>query len=70
MVDMTPAAVTARLRHAARLFAQRGFVTKGVDMSPGAVTTRLRTQAALSTMCQRLAAMGSVLRVPPDRAPR
>ena len=70
MADMSAAAVSARLRYAAQLLAERGFVPKGVDMSPGAVTNRLRSQAALSTMCQKLAALGSVLRVPPERPPR
>lgn len=54
MVDMSPGAVTARLRSVAVQLAQKGFVAKTVDMSPSAVTARLRTMAALSDMCIRL----------------
>lgn len=54
MVDMRAQAITWRLREAARLLAERGFVDKGVDMSRTAVTDRLKTMAALSTMCLRL----------------
>lgn len=61
MVDMGPAAVTARLREMAQLLGRRGFVAKGVDMSPAAVTARLRTLGALSDMCRRLVAVGKGL---------
>lgn len=54
MVDMRAPAVTTRLREAARLLAERGFVDKGVDMSRAAVTSRLKTMSALSSMCLRL----------------
>lgn len=54
MVDMSPRAVTARLRSVAVQLAERGFVAKTVDMSPGAVTDRLRIMATLSDMCIRL----------------
>jgi hypothetical protein len=54
VVDMSAAAVTARLRTMSRLLDERGFVRKGVDMSPAAITQRLRTMAALSDMCLRL----------------
>ena len=62
MVDMRPDAVSTRLREMARLFAQRGFVSKGVDMSSAAVTSRLRTMASLSDLCRRLAPIGQRLR--------
>jgi hypothetical protein len=55
-------AITARLREMARLFSQRGFVSKGVDMSGAAVSARLRTMASLSDMCRRLAPIGKRLR--------
>ncbi len=54
MVDMSPRAVSDRLRTVARLLATRGLVDKGVDMSPAAVTGRLQAMAALSSMCLRL----------------
>ncbi len=54
MVDMSPTAVTARLREVARLLAERGQVQKGVDMSPAAITGRLKVMGALSSMCLRL----------------
>jgi hypothetical protein len=55
-------AVSARLREMARLFAQRGFVVKGVDMSSAAVSARLRMMASLSDLCRRLAPIGQRLR--------
>jgi hypothetical protein len=58
---MSPAAVTDRLREMVRLFAQRGFVGRGVDMSSAAVTSRLRTVASLSDLCRRLAPIGQRL---------
>ncbi len=60
MVDMTPGAVTARLREAARLLRERGFVAKGVDMTSDAVNARLRVQGALSDMCRRLGKIGDL----------
>lgn len=54
MVDMGPHAISFRLRLAARMLAERGFVDKGVDMSRTAVTLRLKSMAALSAMCLRL----------------
>ncbi len=54
MVDMSPHAISERLRDMSRQLAERGFASKGVDMSSPAVTGRLRTMAALSTMCLRL----------------
>jgi hypothetical protein len=62
VVDMTPAAVTARLREMAALLAARGLVSKGVDMTPAAVTARLRAMGALSDMCRKLAPVGQHLR--------
>ena len=54
MVDMRAPAITSRVRQAARLLAERGFVDKGVDMSRAAVTGRLKTMSALSSMCLSL----------------
>lgn len=54
MVDMSPQAVSSRLRVTARLLQERGFASKGVDMSRAAVTLRLRGMASLSAMCLRL----------------
>ncbi len=54
MVDMSPQAVSSRLRVTARLLQERGFASKGVDMSRAAVTLRLRDMASLSAMCLRL----------------
>ena len=54
MVDMSPRAVSTRLRSVARLLEERGFAIKGVDMSRTAVTSRLQSMAALSSMCARL----------------
>ena len=54
MVDMSRAAISARLRAVAKLLEERGITSKGVDMSPTAVTLRLQSMAALSTMCLRL----------------
>jgi len=59
---MSREAVSARLHEMARLFAQRGFVSKGVDMSNAAVSARLRTMASLSDLCRRLAPIGQRLR--------
>jgi hypothetical protein len=68
VVDMSPAAVTARLETVSRLLLARGFVRKGVDMSPAAVTGRLRVMAALSSMCLRLRKARIVAR--DDESPR
>jgi len=54
VVEMTPEAVSARLRAVARMLDERGFADKGIDMSPTAITGRLRSMAALSDMCRRL----------------
>ncbi len=54
VVDMSPLAITRRLRAMARLLQERGFTSKGVNMSPAAVTLRLQSMAALSTLCLRL----------------
>ena len=69
MVDMSPAAVTGRLRELDRLLAERGLLVKGIDMSSAAVTGRLRVLGALSDMCRRLMAAGKHLR-PPGPDPR
>ena len=63
MADMSREAVSARLKEMARLFSQRGFVSKGVDMSSAAVSARLHTMASLSDLCRRLAPIGQ--RLPP-----
>lgn len=54
MIDMSPAAVTARLREVGALLAARGFIKKGVAMSAEAVTARLRVMAGLSDLCFKL----------------
>ena len=54
MVDMSPRAVSTRLRAVARLLEERGFTSKGVDMSRTAITSRLQSMAALSSMCAHL----------------
>ena len=59
---MSREAVSARLQEMARLFSQRGFVSKGVDMSSAAVSARLHTMASLSDLCRRLAPIGQRLR--------
>jgi hypothetical protein len=51
-------AISARLREMARLFAERGLVSKDVDMSSAAISARLRTMASLSDLCRRLAPIG------------
>ena len=58
MVDMGRDAISARLREMARLFAERGLVSKDVDMSSAAISARLRTMASLSDLCRRLAPIG------------
>ena len=62
MADMSREAVSARLQEMARLFSQRGFVSKGVDMSSAVVSARLHTMASLSDLCRRLAPIGQRLR--------
>lgn len=64
MVDMSPDAVTARLREISDHLNARGFVTKAVDMTPPAVTGRLKVLAALSDMCRQLMKAGEGLRAP------
>jgi len=54
VVDMSPRAVSTRLRAVARLLEERGFTSKGVDMSRTAVTSRLQSMADLSSMCAHL----------------
>lgn len=59
-VDMSPAAVGARLRRLSALSdlaTARRPATK-VDMSPAAVTRRLRTQSMLRSACLRFASIG------------
>ena len=66
-VDLSPAAVVARLRAAAALSdltASRHLATK-VDMSTGAVTRRLAQVAELRRLCLRLGGSGPM--VPPSR---
>jgi DNA-binding Lrp family transcriptional regulator len=52
-VDMSPEAVTERLREMSRLSDLRttGRLATKVDMSPGAVTRRLRRQSELRRTC-------------------
>jgi hypothetical protein len=54
-VDMSPAAITDRLRQVGRLLSQQGRRPKGLDMSAAAITGRLRVLGALCDMCSRLA---------------
>jgi hypothetical protein len=68
VVDMSAAAVTARLVSMAKLLRARGFVCKGVGMSPTEVTGRLRAMAELSSMCQRLGQAS--LQGPVESSPR
>lgn len=60
MADMSPAAVTQRLRMVSALLAARGWIAKGVDMSPAAVTGRLRAMGGLTDMCVRLGRQGRI----------
>lgn len=67
-VDLSPAAVVARLRAAAALSdltSSRHLATK-VDISPGAVIRRLTQVAELRRLCLRLA--GSVQEFRPARS--
>jgi lambda repressor-like predicted transcriptional regulator len=56
-IDMSPAAITARLRCASDLVRdlspERRLDTK-LDMSPAAITARLREAAALLELCRKL----------------
>ncbi|MBN2496070.1 MAG: hypothetical protein JXR96_15865 [Deltaproteobacteria bacterium] len=52
--DMSPSAVTARLREIARLRAAR-LESHEVDMSPKAVTRRLKEISRLRDFCLKLA---------------
>jgi hypothetical protein len=70
VVDMSAAAVTARLREMARLLAVRGRVDKGVDMSPRQLTARIQTLGARSDMCRRLVKVGEPLRAADFRSLR
>lgn len=54
--EMSPAAVSARLRAVARLSdlrAERRLDTK-LDMRPAAITRRLRTVGSLTALCLKL----------------
>jgi hypothetical protein len=64
-VDMSPAAITERLRQVGRLLSEHGRRQKGLDMSAAAVTGRLRVLGALCDMCSRLARLA-----PPTARPR
>jgi hypothetical protein len=55
-VDYSPAAVTARLREAARLFAETPWDSPRIDMSPAALTRRLNEVSALVELYRRLGA--------------
>jgi hypothetical protein len=59
VVDMSPIAVTGRLKEVSELWAQRGGVRDGADMSPEALSTRLKALGALSDMCRKLRRIGS-----------
>ena len=52
MVEMSPEAITARLREMSRLSA--GPARQGLDMSAEAVTARLREMAEMSDLCWQL----------------
>jgi Trp operon repressor len=60
-LDMSAAAITARLRFASELVSnlapERRLETK-LEMSPAAITRRLRECAALLDTCRRLEALG------------
>lgn len=55
--DLSPSAITARLREAAEATDLRTSerLAAKIDMSPSAITRRLRQVAALNRLCQRLA---------------
>lgn len=53
-IDMTPAAVEARLTRCAELSATQPVVR--VDMSPRAIEARLQDCAEMSTLCAELGA--------------
>ena len=56
-VDMSPFAITQRLRYASNLsrdFAPERRLDTKVDMRPAATTARLREAAALLELCQKL----------------
>jgi hypothetical protein len=54
VVDLSPAAITARLREMGALLARRGRLDKGPDMTGPAITARLRMLGTLSDACRRL----------------
>ncbi len=61
MIDMTPAAITERLRRASaasRLETGRRLDAK-LDMSPAGITARLRQVEALRRLCATLVAAGA-----------
>lgn len=60
MVDMSPEAITARLREMATL--SREPPPAGVDMSSEAITARLQELAELSAFCLQLAEIGKSAR--------
>ena len=57
-LDMSPAAISARLRSASALsdLAPEQRLSAKLDMRPAALTARLREAAALLELCQRLQA--------------
>jgi hypothetical protein len=52
--DMSPAAITRRLRHVSRLFSTLPGESPRVAMSPEAITRRLREAASLHRLAVRL----------------
>ncbi|HKU43818.1 MAG TPA: hypothetical protein VJR89_36915 [Polyangiales bacterium] len=56
-LDMSPSAITARLRRAsdlARDLSPERRLDPKLDMSPSAITARLREAAALLELCRKL----------------
>jgi hypothetical protein len=65
-LDLSPAAIEARLREASRLagsFAPEARLATKLDLSAKGVTARLREASSLLALCQRLARAGQ--RPPP-----
>jgi len=60
MIDMSPEAITARIREVGRLsdFSPEERLSSKLDMSPHGVTSRLREAAQLLVLCERLGALG------------
>ena len=54
MVDMTPEAITDRLKVMSQMQEREKVIAKGVDMSPAAITGRLKMQSALTDLCLKL----------------